>query len=128
MRLMKSTDFPLYRDLCVVSLVRQGASIAGTLRMTRSDIVSTSVDDALYLQLRDQLFPESRMAFPTDEGTTLRPQKFATHLAKMLHYANLGSISGSPKSWSEDEFKQLKFWVERQRFQVILSEIGRAHV
>lgn len=123
MRLMKSTDFPLYRDLCAVSLVRQGASIAGTLRMTRSDIVSTSVDDALYLQLRDQLFPESRMAFPTDGGEILRPKKFSAHLAKMAHYAGLGPISGSPKTWSEEQFKRLEFWVQRQRYQVIFAGV-----
>jgi len=91
--------------------------------MTRSDLVSTNADDVLYLQLRDEMFPESPMAFPTDEGETLRPKKFSAHLAKMADFADLGPISGSPKTWSADQFNQLAFWVNRQRYQAIFAGV-----
>ena len=121
MRLTKWSDFPFYRDLCVASRIRQGASIAGTLRMTRSELVSTNADDVLYVQLRDAMFPESPMAYPTEGGAILRPKKFSAHLAKMTHYAGLGSIPGNPRGWSVNHFNQLAFWVNRQRHQVIFA-------
>ncbi len=119
MHLLKSDEMPLYRDISIIRLIRQGSRLTTILRMNRDEF-SEDIDSP-YFKLRDLMFPKSEIAFPTVDGTMLRPKKFSWHLIKMLRYAKLEYLSGNPSKWSIGEFEQLRFWVERQRFQAILS-------
>lgn len=140
MSLRKSTDdIKDLRDLSIAWLVRStDLSQHRVLELMRTDILfdgkAVLLDDLLlthvptylmeYLDRRDQVFSKTLLLFPTLEGRSLLPGKYAKQFKALLASAGLQETVTHPKKLTDQQWaliEKVRFQKQRPRYQVILA-------
>ncbi len=108
----KFFDTLAYRDLALVTMVRNGIRLCQLLSTERQDIQEdqqpTHVQD--YFRARDRIFPNSIWAFPNDQGNQLTGKAFNKNFSDQLRLAGINALA-SPRKLSPTEFKAFSDWV-----------------
>lgn len=130
-----SDKFIHARDLSIVFCGRYSdLPVKTILEARRCDVVSDSSGIVLrnkliapvpspwfdFIDLRDQLFPNSEMLFPTVNGTQYYQCKFSTRIKKLLAEAGQKTSPSHPRKLTEGQFRalvNLRFRYWRQDYQ-----------